>query len=48
MIWTIVVILIILWFFGFTVVHMGALVHLLLVVALLALIYRLITDNRVQ
>ena len=48
MLWTIFVILLILWLLGmvssFT---LGGLIHLLLVVALILLIYQLLTDRRV-
>lgn len=47
MLWAILVILLILWLLGFTVVHIGAVIHLLLIVALAVLIYQLITGRRV-
>lgn len=47
MLWTILVILLILWLLGFTIVHVGALIHLLLVVALVVLIVQLVTGRRV-
>jgi hypothetical protein len=47
MIWTIVVILFILWILGFGVFHVaGSLIHLLLVVAVIVILYRLITGRR--
>jgi hypothetical protein len=46
MLWTIFVILLILWLLGFTVFHIGALIHLVLVVALVILIVNLITGRR--
>jgi len=47
MLWTILVILLILWLLGFAVLHVGGLIHLLLVVALVVLIIELITGRRV-
>lgn len=46
MLWTIFVILLILWLLGFTVVHIGPLIHLVLVVAVVILIVNLITGRR--
>ena len=45
MLWTIFVILIILWLLGFT-FHVGSLIHLLLVVALVILIINLVTGRK--
>ncbi|HKA35735.1 MAG TPA: lmo0937 family membrane protein [Thermoanaerobaculia bacterium] len=42
MLWTIFVILLILWLLGFSIWHVGALIHLLLVAAIAVLIIRLI------
>ena len=48
MLWTIVVILFILWVLGFGVFHVaGGLIHLLLVIAVIVIIYRLITGRPV-
>jgi hypothetical protein len=47
MLWTIVVILLILWLLGFTVLHVGSLIHLLLVIALVVVVVRLIQGRRV-
>ncbi|MGN6818637.1 MAG: lmo0937 family membrane protein [Sphingomonas sp.] len=47
MLWTIVVILLVLWLLGFTVLHLGSLVHLLLVIAVIVVIVRLIQGRRV-
>ncbi len=47
MLWAIVAILLILWLLGFTVVHIGSLIHLLLVIALVVLVYQLLTGRRV-
>lgn len=46
MLWTIFVILLILWVLGFSFKIAGGLVHLLLVIALIVLIIRLVTGNR--
>jgi hypothetical protein len=46
MLWTIIVILLVLWLAGFTVFHVGGLIHLLLVVALVVLIINLIQGRR--
>ena len=46
MLWTILVILLILWLLGFTVFHAGALIHLVLVVALAIFLINLITGRR--
>jgi len=48
MLWTIAVILFILWILGFFVVHVGGgLIHLLLVIAVIVVFYRLITGRPV-
>ncbi len=47
MLWTIIVILLILWLLGGFVLNLGALVHLLLVIALIVLLVQLITGRRV-
>ncbi len=47
MLFTIALILFILWLLGFFVVHVGGgLIHLLLVIALIVIVYRLITGRR--
>ena len=46
MLWTIFVVLLILWLLGFTVVHIGPLIHLLLVIAVVVLIVNLISGRR--
>ena len=46
--WLIIVVLIILWLLGFFAVHIGGnLIHILLVIALILLVYRLATGRRV-
>ena len=46
MLWTLIVVLLVLWLLGFAVVNVGALIHLLLVIALAVLIYQLVTGRR--
>ena len=46
MLWTIAIILIILWLLGFFVVNVGGIIHLLLVIALVVIVYRLVTGRR--
>jgi hypothetical protein len=47
MLWTIAVILLILWLLGFFAFHLGGgLIHILLVIAIIVIIYRLITGRR--
>lgn len=47
MLWTILVILIILWLLGFVMKIGGGLIHLILVVALIILVIQLVTGRRV-
>lgn len=47
MLWTIVVLLLILWLLGFTLHVAGGLIHILLVVALVIIVLRLLTGRRV-
>jgi hypothetical protein len=48
MLWTIAVILLILWVLGFFVVNVGGgLIHLLLVIAVIVVVYRLVTGRPV-
>jgi hypothetical protein len=46
MLWTIIVILFILWLLGFSLHVGGGLIHILLVLAVIILIYNLITGRR--
>jgi hypothetical protein len=46
LLWTIIVILFVLWLVGFAMHFGGSLIHLLLVVALVALVWNLITGSR--
>ncbi len=46
MLWTIAVILFVLWLLGFAVLHVGGgLIHLLLVLAVIAVVWRLVTGR---
>jgi hypothetical protein len=47
MLWTVVVLLLILWLLGFTMHVAGGLIHLLLVIALVVIVLRLLTGRRV-
>jgi len=47
MLWTLIGILLILWILGFSFKVAGGLVHILLVIALVILILKLVTGNRV-
>lgn len=47
MLWTILIILIVLWALGFGFGIAGSLVHLILVIALIVLVYQLITGKKV-
>jgi hypothetical protein len=47
MLYTIAVILIVLWLLGFIAHVGGGLIHLLLVIAVIVIIYRLVTGRRV-
>lgn len=47
MLWTIVIILLVLWLLGFFVFPVaGGLIHLLLVIAVIVIVYRLITGRK--
>jgi hypothetical protein len=46
MLWTLLVILVILWLLGFTFEVLGSLIHILLVVALVVLVLQLVTGRR--
>jgi uncharacterized protein DUF5670 len=47
MLWTVILILLILWALGGFVLNLGGIVHVLLVIALIVLLYQLITVRRV-
>lgn len=46
MLWTLLVVLLILWILGFSFHVAGGLIHLLLVVALVVLVFQLLTGRR--
>lgn len=46
LIWTVVVILSVLWLLGFAVFHIGTLIHVLLVLAVIAIVYNLLVGRR--
>ncbi|MFN2448283.1 MAG: lmo0937 family membrane protein [Candidatus Baltobacteraceae bacterium] len=43
--WVIIVVLFIFWILGFTVFHLGAIIHLVIVVAIILLIWNLLTGR---
>lgn len=48
MLWTIIIILFVLWLLGFTVFNVaGGLIHILLVLALIGIVYRLFTGKKI-
>jgi hypothetical protein len=47
MLWTIILILLILWLLGGFVLNLGSLIHVLLVIALIVLLVQLISGRRV-
>ena len=48
MLWTIIVILVVLWLLGFSVFHIaGGLIHILLVIAVIVLVIKLVTGRGV-
>jgi Family of unknown function (DUF5670) len=48
MLFTIAIVLVVLWALGFFVVHVGGgLIHALLVIALIVIVYRLLTGQKV-
>jgi hypothetical protein len=47
MLWTIVIVLLILWALGFVAFHVGgSLIHLLLVIALIVVVFRVLSGRR--
>ena len=46
MLWTLIAVLLILWLLGFSLSVGGGLIHLLLVVALVALVFNLVTGRQ--
>jgi uncharacterized protein DUF5670 len=47
MLWTVVVVLLILWLLGFTMHVAGGVIHVLLVIALVVVVLRLLSGRRV-
>ena len=48
MLWTIAVILLVLWVLGFAVFHVaGGLIHILIVIAVIVVIYQFVTGRKV-
>jgi hypothetical protein len=47
MLWTIVVVLLILWLLGFTMQVAGGVIHVLLVIALVVIVLRLLQGRRI-
>ena len=47
MLWTVVVILLVLWILGFTLHVAGGLIHALLVIALVVVVFRLLSGRRI-
>jgi len=47
MFWTIAIILLVLWALGFFAFHIGPLIHALIVIALIVIVWRLVTGRRV-
>jgi len=47
MLWTVVVILLVLWVMGFTLHVAGGLIHALLVIALIVIVFRLLSGRRI-
>jgi hypothetical protein len=45
--WTVAIILVVLWLFGFITGFGGALIHLLIVIAVIVVLYRLFTGRNV-
>jgi len=46
MLWTIALILIVLWLLGFTMFNVGGIIHALLVIAIIVVLYRVITGRK--
>jgi hypothetical protein len=46
LLWIVVVVLAILWLLGFAVFHLGGIIHLVLVIAVIVLVWRLIMGSR--
>jgi hypothetical protein len=46
MLWTLLIVLLVLWLLGFSLHVGGALIHILLVIAVVVLVYNLVTGRR--
>ena len=46
MLWGIIVVLVVLWLLGFTVFHLGAIIHALLVIAVVVFVFNLLSGRR--
>lgn len=46
MLWTLAAVLFVLWLLGFTVWHVGSLIHIVLVLAVIILLFNLFTGRR--
>jgi hypothetical protein len=46
LLWAVVLVLVVLWALGFFVANVGSLVHILLVLALIAIIFNLLSSSR--
>jgi len=46
--WTIVVVLVVLWLIGFLALHIGGVIHILLVIAIIVLLYNLFAGRRAR
>jgi hypothetical protein len=46
--WAIVIILVVLWLIGFLAFHVGGVIHLLLVIAIIVLLYNLFAGRRAR
>lgn len=47
MLWTIVIILLVVWFLGLLLRAFGGLIHIVLIVALIVVIYRLLSGRKI-
>lgn len=48
MLWTLLVILLVLWLLGFSLFNVGPIIHILLVIFLVVLLYNLVTGRRID
>ncbi len=46
LLWALIVLLVLFWALGFFIVHLGTVIHVLLVLALVALVWNLLTGSR--